>query len=175
MKKEDFSVNIKSISTNLLNLIRSDIFLKGTHANNNEELIHNADEAVCYSTDQDAQDKYPGIQYWSSILEYNNDLLKISDLTLEYSFRDNIEREIKESNEKITSALILQFTHNALPNEILGVISENFNVFLNEMAYFGKLSSFQNILLQAYKRGFFPCGWRGNFPSGKLIVFSRKS
>lgn len=38
----------------------------------------------------------------------------------------------------------------------------------------GKTSPFVELVKQAYLHNGFPCGWRGNFPEGKLIVFSNE-
>lgn len=34
-----------------------------------------------------------------------------------------------------------------------------------------KEEPFHNELLNIYEQGYFPCGWKGTYPNGKIIIF----
>ena len=61
------------------------------------------------------------------------------------------------------------------PNEIMGVVCENFGTFFIEYTYLDKLHPFNEKLLDIYKLGGFPCGWRGEFPEGKILIYSKNN
>ena len=60
-----------------------------------------------------------------------------------------------------------------LPNEVKGVVCENFSTFFIEYSYFQELHPFSEKLLDIYKIGGFPCGWRGDFPEGEILIYSK--
>ncbi|CAN7394337.1 hypothetical protein [Acidovorax sp. LjRoot117] len=175
MKIERALENVDLMFNRLKFLISDEEFLFGMSAGVHEEVTHDIEDAIRYSTDQDIQDAYPEIQYWTSILECNNKLLDFENVGIGEVGRRKINEKISAYSRILARDIDKKVRQLDLPDDISYVISENFNVFLNEASYFGELSDFQKELLDVYERRFFPCGWRGDFPKGKLIIFSKEN
>jgi hypothetical protein len=62
---------------------------------------------------------------------------------------------------------------NKLPREVLQAVETDIVYALMENSYFatGHRCFFFLELLTIYEAGHFPCGWRGRWPIGKLLVF----
>lgn len=93
---------------------------------------------------------------------------------LEYNKNWNDEvREIKEKyipmiSEKVSIAL----TNNGMVSNILNGINMNLlSIFMLE--YFSEYYScdFYNKMLEIYLAGHLPCGWAGEYPNGKFVVY----
>ena len=46
--------------------------------------------------------------------------------------------------------------------------------FCSTNIYFDRKSIFHDTLWSMYKRGFWPCGWEGNYPDGRMVVYCPK-
>ena len=161
----------------LLNTINSNVFMNGLiDSVKGAEIVSDIEEAVYYSTDQDVADKGLGIKYWTEILEYNTDILEASRVTIELPDQG---RELVQFTSFLSLELVKKIKENLsiknFPNEIMGVVSENFGTFFIEYSYFEKLHPFSEKLLDIYKLGGFPCGWRGEFPEGKILIYSKNN
>ena len=138
-------------------------------AREDEEVISDAEQAVYYATSQDAQDTHPGIQYWTNILEYasmNEDDLEIPDM-----LRSEVIRYIDALVNRLLDSLNKLAEEKNLPDEITGVTIELFYGFIVEMVFLDSLPTLHQKLLAIYERGGFPCGWRGDYPKGVVLVF----
>ena len=61
---------------------------------------------------------------------------------------------------------------NNLPDSVIKYIKSNLIIILITDAYSDYyVSEFYRRLLKIYTSGHLPCGWEGNYPSGKIIVF----
>ena len=161
----------------LLNTINSNVFMNGLiDSVKGAEIVSDIEETVYYSTDQDVADKGLGIKYWTEILEYNTDILEASRVTIELPDQG---RELVQFTSFLSLELVKKIKENLsiknFPNEIMGVVSENFGTFFIEYSYFEKLHPFSEKLLDIYKLGGFPCGWRGEFPEGKILIYSKNN
>ena len=175
MTSNQYIDSAKASFENLLRTINSDIFMNGLIKSvENAEIILDIDKAVYYSTDQDAQDHDFGIRYWTGILEYNTNILDSTEVKMTLSdqgrelvrFTSSLSLELVEKIGRIISI-------KNLPNEVKGVVCENFSTFFIEYSYFQELHPFSEKLLDIYKIGGFPCGWRGDFPEGEILIYSK--
>lgn len=92
--------------------------------------------------------------------EYNQSWNKIVD-TVKTNYMPNIMRLVEDACQK-----------RGLPNEVLNDISFNIlSIFL--ASYFSQYynSEFFNRLLEIYLSGHLPCGWRGKYPNGSILIF----
>ena len=161
----------------LLNTINSNVFMNGLiDSVKGAEIVSDIEEAVYYSTDQDVADKGLGIKYWTEILEYNTDILETSRVAIDLP---NQGRELVQFTSSLGLELVKKIKENLsiknFPNEIMGVVCENFGTFFIEYTYLDKLHPFNEKLLDIYKLGGFPCGWRGEFPEGKILIYSKNN
>ena len=175
MTSNQYIDSAKASFENLLRTINSDIFMNGLIKSvENAEIILDIDKAVYYSTDQDAQDHDFGIRYWTEILEFNTNILDSTEVTIALPdqgrelvrFTSSLSLELVEKIGRIISI-------KNLPNEVKGVVCENFSTFFIEYSYFQELHPFSEKLLDIYKIGGFPCGWRGDFPKGEILIYSK--
>ena len=175
MTSNQYIDSAKASFENLLRTINSDIFMNGlVKSVENSEIISDIDKAVYYSTDQDAQDYDFGIRYWTEILEFNTNILDSTEVTIALPdqgrelvrFTSSLSLELVEKIGRIISI-------KNLPNEVKGVVCENFSTFFIEYSYFQELHPFSEKLLDIYKIGGFPCGWRGDFPKGEILIYSK--
>ena len=140
-------------------------------AREDEEVISDAEQAVYYATSQDAQDTHPGIQYWTNILEYASECLNVNDLEIPDELRSEVGRYIDAQVNKLLDSLNKRVEEKNLPDEITGVTIELFYGFMVEMVFLDSLPTLHQKLLDIYERGGFPCGWRGDYPKGVVLVF----
>ena len=175
MTSNQYIDSAKASFENILRTINSDMFMNGLIKSvENAEIILDIDKAVYYSTDQDAQDHDFGIRYWTGILEYNTNILDSTEVKMTLSdqgrelvrFTSSLSLELVEKIGRIISI-------KNLPNEVKGVVCENFSTFFIEYSYFQELHPFSEKLLDIYKIGGFPCGWRGDFPKGEILIYSK--
>ena len=93
---------------------------------------------------------------------------------LEYNKNWNDEvREIKEKyipmiSEKVSIAL----TNNGMLSNILNDINMNIlSIFMLEYYSESYSCDFYNKMLEIYLAGHLPCGWAGEYPNGKFVVY----
>ncbi|MCL2309812.1 MAG: hypothetical protein FWC42_05985 [Proteobacteria bacterium] len=46
--------------------------------------------------------------------------------------------------------------------------------FCSQNIYFNRNSLFHNKLWSLYKKGFWPCGWEGDYPDGRMVAYCSK-
>ena len=138
-------------------------------AREDEEVIGDAEQAVYYATSQDAQDTHPGIQYWTNILEYAG--MNENDLEIPDVLQSEVIRYIDALVNKLLDSLNKLAEEKNLPDEITGVTIELFYGFIVEIVFLDSLPTLHQKLLAIYERGGFPCGWRGDYPKGVVLVF----
>lgn len=78
---------------------------------------------------------------------------------------------ISEISEKVNQSL-LNKGFNDLAVSILDDIKMNIlSIFMLEYYSYYYSSDFYNNMLEIYLTGHLPCGWTGNYPEGKFIIF----
>lgn len=152
-------------------------FLSGNYVPHaGEEVVYDKDKAAYFATSQDAQDTDPSVAYWTGILESENELLNSTNIKMELlDDGKEIVSQIDAATSRITEKIKEKVKFLELPDEFSDVISENFYVFVNELTFFKRLCTFQERLSLVYKNGGVPCGWRGDFPNGRLMIFCKNA
>lgn len=159
----------------LLDLIDGGEFLAGKyHAESNEIVIKNPDDAVIFACDQDVDIiKGEEYQYWTNILENHartdDRVDEKESLGLSREFNDFSE---KVFNEKIMSAINKKAEALGIPESLIDVVVGNFFIFLMNRVLLDEQSSFDEVLYAVYEKGGIPCGWKGEYPEGSMLVFS---
>ena len=173
---EIYAEKLRANGNKLMELIQSPQFFMGGYiAQPNEMVTHAETEAIDYATDQDI-DLNKGIeyQYWVGIQEMNDrgneSYKKAKRLKLGEEFvslRGNIGKEI-------TSALIQKGEEVKIASPLVDWACTDFYLFLLNMTIFESQSEFHQSLYNVYKNGGIPCGWKGDFPDGELLVYSKQ-
>ena len=169
---EIYLKKIKEECNNLLQLINSDIFLSGTYKINKDQiLIKDIEIASICMTDQDVDYKVDkSYECWGTIIELNSNNYQ----ALEKYFNDdevNIFREKKEKADKI----IMQQLNNKfikislIDNRMQDAIINDICLFLFEKI-FSNISQISKLMLEIYQNGGIPCGWKGIYPKGFILI-----
>ncbi|MCR6476090.1 hypothetical protein NU688_07975 [Variovorax sp. ZS18.2.2] len=172
---ETYAKILENKAQELFELIESDKFLAGKYlAKQNEIVIKNPDDAVIFACDQDVDIvKGEEYQYWTNILENHARTEERVDekenLGLNREFNDLSE---KIFDEKIMSAINEKAEALGIPEPLIDVIVGNFLIFLMNRVLLREQSSFDESLYSVYEKGGVPCGWKGEYPEGSMLVFS---
>ena len=152
-------------------LIDSSDFLNGKYVGcSDDEIIYDAEKATYYATEQEVE---PPFKRWATILEYNTNSSVSTEIKMELPNNGREAVIISDDiSTELTNRIITTLSKTDLPSEVGDIACEDFYVFLVEIMYFKKLCAFSQRLFDVYRMGGFPCGWKGEFPEGKLLVFS---
>lgn len=84
-----------------------------------------------------------------------------------------IEASLSKQMDELSRALIKRFRGDA--DEALGedVISDMHHV-LRARAVGGRSGGFAEQMIEAYREGYWPCGWVGEFPEGRPLTYARQ-
>lgn len=104
------------------------------------------------------------IKHWDNELFFS--LPRKSD-----SYRNKCNEAAKEFEHDLMQHLQNQLTTN-LPVSEIPLIVEDFYMFFKFRALVGTEATFHEHLLDVYKRGGYPCGWDGEYPNGRLVVYT---
>ena len=112
------------------------------------------------------------ITAWDSVLDWVEEKLEVDGDTYYREQRDDID-----------TACLAIFEQAIAPrlSSKLKAYNIGFDLYFgwdlmhmtleHELVSLGKPHGLCSLLLQAYQAGHFPCGWEGDFPEGKLIVY----
>lgn len=139
--------------------------------------VDNFEFAVQYlNSKRDVEKNINGIKWENLCIDRRGDfttyLFKNHKLEYNKNWNDEV-REIKEKyipmiSEKVSIAL----TNNGMMSNILNDINMNIlSIFMLE--YYSEYYScdFYNKMLEIYLAGHLPCGWAGEYPNGKFVVY----
>lgn len=120
--------------------------------------------------------KHSQSRYWEEItLEARNTLTEFLALNASDKYKEwnKLVRESKGIMEELLVPKIVQsINQHGLPLEILDNVKwDVINAIMEHTYKLEKEPGFFLELLKVYESGNFPCGWRGSWPDGKLIVF----
>jgi hypothetical protein len=172
---ETYAKILEDKTQELLELIDGNKFLAGKYrAKPDEIVIKNPDDAVVFACDQDVDViKGEEYQYWTNILENHartdDRVDEKENLGLGREFNDLSE---KIYNEKIMSAINKKAEALNIPESLVDVIIGNFFIFLMNRVLLNEQSSLDKSLYAVYEGGGVPCGWKGEYPEGRMLVFS---
>jgi hypothetical protein len=172
---EVYAEKLRANGSRFMELIQSPQFFMGEYiAQPNEIVIHDETEAIDFATDQDIDlNKGSEYQYWTGIQEMNDrgaGYAEAKQLKLGKEF-DSLLDSI---SKKITTALIQKGENTGIPSQLVDWACADFYLFLSNMTLFERQTKFHQSLYKVYENGGIPCGWKGEFPDGKLLVYSNK-
>ncbi len=180
---------LKNASDELMRLFTSEALFNGRYRPlSSEILIHDAELAVFYATSQDVDYKLESIkrgdysvqdaldekyQYWTNILERHDKFYSeiISQIEME---RANFNGLLDSKCKEILQAIEFHQNTNNVPEDLISVTAGILEPVLTQKVFENELSEFHNNLLRVYSCGGIPCGWKGDFPKGSLLVYNRK-
>ncbi len=159
----------------VVNFIRSGGILKTEFQ---EEKFSDYDVKLIYILDEDKIDKYIDpdadnaeiVEYmWSDIVEDNE---------IDYRYRDShfkkeIWPKINALSIELFNELSDQLKH-LINEEFIEVIAEDIDNILTDRASAGIIpDSMQEKFYRVYQASGIPIGWSGEYPEGKLVVYSK--
>jgi len=137
--------------------------------------VHNAPNATVVSSWSDAISRCSSREWDSWLLEAANQIRdKLSDAFVErYCQWNDITHEIKRIVIPILDQKCEEvITENALPKSFIDTVHWDVLGFFVEVAYSDIASpGFFHSQWESYMNGHFPCGWEGNYPSGRPIIY----
>ena len=138
----------------------------------NPKFIRHLSQEVCLYINQQQNisvaQRYAYQQYdletvWADSRESNSLILKLST-DEDDNFWD--EYAVPAIEKKLNSLHLEEGLKDSLFSEI---DADLFNCYLNNK--YKKNHPIWNMIEDAYFKGFWPCGWEGKYPEGKLVVF----
>lgn len=129
----------------------------------NAEVINDFGEAQNFAWSQDLNEDYTVWEYVKSVESenivekvYNLDFASLQDELYEY-----FGNHINNAND------FLPFDYIDINEEVEGDLTM---CALNRLVN-GKTDNFYERIFDIYKQGGWPCGWKGAYPNGKIIVY----
>jgi hypothetical protein len=167
----DLIANAHKQAKKLNTIIKSNIFLSGEYVCKLGEIaIYDANAAEDFICSQDLQPPY---QYWIHICEKN--------MTLRGEIWNSLHNNGKEVRELLdelsnvhTREIMKKVEYFKFPFLLQNPPCEDFYGFLVDLTFDGHLNSFRENQLRIYREGGQPCGWKGEYPEGELLVFVRE-
>jgi hypothetical protein len=180
MKMSNFEVYAEKLQVNsnrLMALIQSPRFFGGGYiALPDEIVVHDEQEAIAYATDQNIDlNKGSEYQYWTGIQEMNNRGNAAHEKTKRLRLGIDFDLLADNISKGITNAISKKGENEKISSPLIDVTCADFYLFLLNMTLFERQSKFHRSLYHAFENGGIPCGWKGEFPKGSLLVYSRKS
>jgi hypothetical protein len=168
---EKLIVNASDAFERLNRIIESELFLSGQYKTRSGEIpIYDEVQAENYICSQDLESPY---QYWIGILEEN--------MTLRGEIWNALPNNGKLIIDELSRLSLIQVENinkkaknNLLPFILSGAPCEDFYGFLDDLTFDDRLNSFRENQLRIYSEGGIPCGWKGEYPEGELLVFVRE-
>lgn len=163
------NINLKNLE--ILNetrelISRIELFIPQNENNNNFKIINDFEQAYIYGL---------GDESWTDFRED-----RVANLKGEI-YKYNNYREISKAifNSKICNIrdIYPKFNNRYLEQleEIRNEMEADLSFCLTSRLIMGKNNYFFEKIFKAYLTGGWPCGWEGDFPEGKLIVYYPKS
>ena len=143
----------------ILGFIKNNLLeVSGNYQNNQWKIIQDISVAQRYAYQQ-----YDLETVWADLRESNSLILKLST-DEDDNFWD--EYAVPAIEKKLNSLHLEEGLKDSLFSDI---DADLFNCYLNNK--YKKNHLIWNMIEDAYFKGFWPCGWEGKYPDGKLVVF----
>lgn len=157
-------MTIESLFVTSMEIIDSNIFLAGNTITENTIVERNPRTALDLAQDQGIQ----GFELWTDLRE---------------QITKNINERIFDSN--LAKSELLKYWYDAAFNKIENKIPEQIYDAIDDIHYDlfcialnsslgGNKEVFFSQIEEIYKQGGWPCGWKGTYPQGEIIVFLPK-
>ncbi|WP_152601973.1 hypothetical protein [Burkholderia paludis] len=174
--RERYVVRLRVCAEELLSLINGPKFLcGGVLPRKGEVIVTNEKDAEIFACDQDV-DVIKGGEYqcWTNILENNSRAVEQMDLQDGLGLGDEFSLNIYEIFDgKLMPALISKGKEFEVSGSIVDVICGNFYIFLVNKTFFDEQLPLADRMYEIYQGGGIPCGWKGGFPEGEILVYSK--
>lgn len=130
-------------------------------------LVTNLDDAIRYFGDQAAEieEDFPGYEYFSGLQEREFVQLEVET---PHWFSSKVDQLLLRN---VNKQLIDSGLGAEIPLLFDGVTTTIEFGLCNHVAE--RPSKLFTLMLEAFYRGGWPCGWKGRFPEGELLVFVR--
>lgn len=160
----------------LVLLIKSTSFLSGNYKSIIDIIIEHEEDAIVFATDQDV-DYLKGIeyQYWTHILEDQDTTYYLLQSKNRFLDQGEFMTVFDDYYNQLNTILFERCKKLNFSKFLTDCLSAEFyNIFVSHLI-FDELPDFSKRLLFVLEQGGFPCGWKGEFPEGKMIVYNHKS
>ncbi|WP_152601925.1 MULTISPECIES: hypothetical protein [Burkholderia] len=174
--RERYVMRLRVCAEELLSLINGPKFLRGgVVPRKGEVLVTNEKDAEIFACDQDVDVIKGGeYQYWTGILENNSRTIEQMDLQDSLDLGDEFSLNISEIFDgELMSALISKGEEFGVSSSIVDVICGNFYIFLVNKTFFDEQLPLADRMYEIYQGGGIPCGWKGEFPDGEILIYSK--
>ena len=111
---------------------------------------------------------YGSIEYtWTDIRSYESSKIwsKIYDHQDSIDVQNKLSSLLGEISEKVQKKLTPPY------NELLDDVTDDLSMCIKSRAIQGISNKFYENIFKAYKSGGWPCGWKGDWPDGELVIF----
>lgn len=151
----------------VIDFVNKDNFLQGFSCNSTDQLIVETDfkKATNYAIEQLIDHAN---LCWLDIRQQEN--AKVYGKLYQYPDHSQLSERIYKLSEPFLKQL--KFKIPAVYQEVIEDILGDMCCILENRLINGLTDNLFEQMFQVYKRGGWPCGWKGNYPEGKMIVFS---
>lgn len=176
MNEFEIFTKMDNIVSDLINLIQSVNFLDGMYTDS-KSIINDTKDAITFATDQDVDYvKGKGYQYWTHIIEMQGDGTYLHDFELELpqDVYEKYQDKRSKSYERINKVLFEITDNKKIDEDLQNCLSGEFFYLFKYLVFIDALPEFWQNILNILKKGGMPCGWKGEFPKGQMIVYNHK-
>ncbi len=179
---EKYEFLVKQEVTRYKELIASKGFLSGGFSLEGYEITHSQKKAYDLYTDQD-----PPVSYFSYPeligdvvpsnfipfyeLQATRDKIRSLWLKLDDDIWDYVRSEVSNRHLQLKE---LKDIDNFIYNDFLSIIAYKSLAKIDDKNIDENDKMFLEKQIEVYKNGGFPCGWKGQFPNGIMVVYSPK-
>lgn len=178
MSEIDIFTKMDNVVSGLIKLIQSENFLDGMYTDSKSIIINDTEDAITFATDQDVDYvKGKEYQYWTHILEMQGDGAYLHDFELELpqDIYEKYQDKRSQSYEKINKVLFETADNKEIDEDLQNCLSGEFFYLFKYLVFVDTLPGFWENILNILKEGGMPCGWKGNYPEGQMIVYNHKN
>ena len=153
----------------VLDFARSGTILASRIAPNSHlHIIHSLEDVLIYRDPEIPNAEINCAMYWFEIKRVDQIKYRIALSHVP----ENVRLRLDEDCIFHSHAIVQSLTDMIGIHEAEDIANDMHVLALNRCAC-GVIDSFDERLFSIYKAGGYPCGWKGKYPDGQLVVFSR--
>ena len=137
-----------------------------------EAVIFDRDLALVYATSQDLPDWY---DYWTGINEFQQIFPSAPEVRARWSEEEaqSLSELAAEAFSPLREKITEQMADKDLDSTFTYIISGNLEAYLLYEFWFPETgASYWRNFYRIYSQGGMPCGWKGTYPQGELLIFT---
>ncbi len=163
------------VAQKLIELIETQLFSKEFKPVEGERVIESASDAEIFASDQEVDFiKGKEFQGWTGILEEHarsGEVMDVVEASAGKMDPDELERVFRCA---VSPVLRSKYDENQSSDTLYDVLcGELYNIYTG-LVLFDAQSDFHQRMLDIFQRSGMPCGWRGVYPSGSMLVYPLK-